>query len=302
MTVAASLDEIVLHHARDGLGLLAGGRLVVANPALRALVGHLDAPAAPFAALRPGGEPVRLELPGRDGTDPVPVLAAVDAATGPDGEPALVLCVRRPTGLLAQAVALAEEDALTGLLNRRGFEARARQLLAAPGRGASSAAVAEVAVALAVRLGWDARRQARLHQAARLHDVGKAAVPVGVLRHPGALDAAQLAQVHQHPAVGAAMVAGALDAEQASWVRDHHEWWDGRGYPGGTRGDALPVGAQLLAVADAFEAMTNERPYAPARTVEAALAEVGAFAGRAFRPDAAELLADALAWLARGDG
>ena len=81
-----------------------------------------------------------------------------------------------------------------------------------------------------------------------------------------------------------------LDAEQASWIRHHHERWDGAGYPGALAGDAIPDGAQLLALADAWDTMTNGRPYRAALTPDNALAEIDHCAGTHLRPDARHAL------------
>jgi HD-GYP domain-containing protein (c-di-GMP phosphodiesterase class II) len=170
---------------------------------------------------------------------------------------------------------------------------------AALGGGRRHAAdVARVAVALAVQLDWPAHRQAELHRAARLHDVGKVALLPDVLQHPDALSAVQLDHIRQHPRIGAEMAAPALDPEPVSWIRHHHERWDGSGYPDALAGDAIPEGAQLLAIGDAFAAMTTDRPYRLAMPADLALAEVERCAGTHFRPDAGTLLRAALSWLA----
>ena len=92
--------------------------------------------------------------------------------------------------------------------------------------------------------------------------------------------------MRQHARIGAGLAAGVLDAEQASWVRHHHERWDGAGYPAGLEGDAIPDGAQLLALADVWDTMTNGRPYRAALTSDNALAEIDHCAGAHLRPDA----------------
>lgn len=111
--------------------------------------------------------------------------------------------------------------------------------------------VALLAVAMAEHLGWSPRAQARLHLAARLHDVGKAVVPGALLDRPGPLSAVEARHVGRHAELGASLAAAVLDGEQAAWVRHHHERWDGGGHPSALAGDAIPAGAQLLALADA---------------------------------------------------
>jgi diguanylate cyclase (GGDEF)-like protein len=157
--------------------------------------------------------------------------------------------------------------------------------------------VAHLAAGLAAQLDWDPQRQARLHQAGRVHDAGKVALPESVLAHSGPLSPTRMRHVRQHAAIGAAMAGGVLTAEQVTWIGQHHERWDGTGYPHGLRGEAIAEGAQLLGLADAFEAMTSRRPYRAAMRLDEALAEVDRCAGAAFRPDAGELVRSALAWL-----
>ena len=117
-------------------------------------------------------------------------------------------------------------------------------------------------VRIACALGLDAKTQHTVEVAALLHDVGKIGVPDAVLRKPGRLTEEEFAAVRQHPLMGAIIVGavpgfeGALDA-----VRHHHERWDGEGYPFGLRGEETPLLARLMAVADAYSAMTTDRPY-----------------------------------------
>src|SRR3954466_14553739 len=112
---------------------------------------------------------------------------------------------------------------------------------------------------------------------------------------PRALEAAH---VRQHPALGAALAAGALDGEQVRWVRHHHERWDGACSPAGPAGDAIPDGARILALADAWDAMTTDRPYRRALPADAALSEIDRLSGAQFMPGAAPLLGEALSWWA----
>jgi diguanylate cyclase (GGDEF)-like protein len=158
--------------------------------------------------------------------------------------------------------------------------------------------VADLSVALAARLDWSPTRQARLHRAARVHDAGKALIATDLLRRPAPLSTLESAHVRQHAALGAALAGGALDAEQVRWVRHHHERWDGAGYPDGPAGEAIPDGARILALADAWDAMTTDRPYRPALPADSALTEVERLSGAQFMPEAGGLLRDALSWWA----
>ena len=118
-----------------------------------------------------------------------------------------------------------------------------------------------------------------------------------VLVRPSALTPSEAAHVRQHPRIGEAMTRGVLEPEQCGSIRHHHERWDGAGYPDALSGDAVPEGAQLLAISDAFDAMTSARPYRAAMSTEEAVAEIDRCAGRQFRPDAGRLLRRALGWL-----
>ncbi|MEW6582377.1 MAG: diguanylate cyclase [Actinomycetota bacterium] len=144
--------------------------------------------------------------------------------------------------------------------------------------------VADIAVAVARELGWDDERCLLLREAGLLHDVGKIGVPDAVLFKPARLTDDELAAVRQHAALGADMVTDILGAEQVAWVRHHHERVDGGGYPAGLAGDAIPLGARILAVAESWDVMTSVRAYAPARTREEARAELASCAGGQFDP------------------
>src|SRR5919201_2321039 len=134
--------------------------------------------------------------------------------------------------------------------------------------------VCELAEAVAVRLGWHGDRLRRLRVGARLHDVGKLAVADELWHKPGRLTDDELAQVRRHPAAGARMLARVQELRFAiPYVLFHHECWDGDGYPSGKAGHAIPLEARILAVADAFDAMTSPRSYRPPLGHDAALAE-----------------------------
>jgi HD-GYP domain-containing protein (c-di-GMP phosphodiesterase class II) len=154
------------------------------------------------------------------------------------------------------------------------------------GHGARVAALAEP---VARRLGWDADRISTLRFGAPLHDIGKVAIRREVLRKPGPLTVAELVEIRAHPTAGASLVLPLRSARQAlPYVLFHHERWDGGGYPSGIRGRSIPLEARLLAVADAFDAMTSQRPYRGALPVDRALVEIGVCAGTQFDPLVAE--------------
>ncbi len=157
-----------------------------------------------------------------------------------------------------------------------------------PGARRHSAKVAEISAALAAAMGWSPRDVARLREAALVLDVGKIGIPDNVLLKPGPLDPHERARVETHAALGAEMVADVLGAEQVSWVRSHHERWDGRGYPDNLGGIMIPSGARLLAVADAYDAMVCERPHRGPLAVDAAWRAVREASGAQFCPDVVE--------------
>jgi putative two-component system response regulator len=145
--------------------------------------------------------------------------------------------------------------------------------------------LASMSVGLATRVGLDADAIESLGYAAALHDIGKIAVPESILRKPGPLTEEEWVEVRRHPAVGAKIVAALrVGPVVGPIIRGHHEHWDGRGYPDGLRREAIPPGARIVAIADAFDAMTSDRPYRPARTVAAAVREIRLGAGRQFDP------------------
>lgn len=142
--------------------------------------------------------------------------------------------------------------------------------------------VADMAVRLAEARDWPTERLTLLREAALVHDVGKIGVPDAILFKPGRLEPDEYEQIKRHAALGAQIASEVLTPEQVTWIRAHHERPDGRGYPDGLRGHAISEGAQLLALADAWDAMTGARSYSSPMTEEAALEECRALAGRQF--------------------
>lgn len=149
-----------------------------------------------------------------------------------------------------------------------------------------AARVMTLAEVVAARLGWDEDQVEVLRIGAALHDIGKLAVPEHILRKPGPLEEAELAEVRLHPEEGARMISLIGTMRSAvPCVLHHHERWDGDGYPAGYAGEEIPPEARVLAVVDAFDAMTSDRPYRRARSAEAAVAELERCAGTQFDPD-----------------
>jgi putative nucleotidyltransferase with HDIG domain len=145
--------------------------------------------------------------------------------------------------------------------------------------------VADYATAIALEMGLPTGRVEQLRQAAFLHDIGKIGIPEQVLHKPEPLTAEEREVVKSHAAMGA----GFLETSQglrrlAPFVKYHHEWWDGGGYPEGLVGEQAPLEARILAVSDAVEAMASDRPYHQAMSLDEIVAELQRGAGSQFDP------------------
>lgn len=155
--------------------------------------------------------------------------------------------------------------------------------------------VAELSRRLALAAGLAAPAAALVAQAARLHDLGKIAIPEAVLRKPGPLTPGEWEVMRGHPLIGARILAP-LDffVEGTSIVRHHHERQDGSGYPDGLASDRVPVGARIVAVADVYDALSSDRPYRPRLPHEAALRRLEREAGRTLDGELITLFMDLL--------
>jgi len=148
-----------------------------------------------------------------------------------------------------------------------------------------SARVSMISEVIARRLGWRSSRLAALRLGGQLHDVGKLNLDGAVLHKPGPLDEREQIEVRRHPLAGARLIRPFAALRPAlPYVLFHHERWDGEGYPSGRSREQIPPGVRVLAVADAFDAMTSKRPYRGALPLDQALAEVRACAGSQFDP------------------
>jgi HD-GYP domain-containing protein (c-di-GMP phosphodiesterase class II) len=138
---------------------------------------------------------------------------------------------------------------------------------------------------LAREMGLTPQEAETLSVAALLHDVGKIGVPDSILRKPGRLTDQEFAAIKHHPLMGAVIV-GAVFGFEATLdaIRHHHERWDGEGYPYGLQGEETPLAARIMAVADAYSAMTTDRPYRKGMRPERALAVLEEGAGTQWDP------------------
>ncbi|HEY7629619.1 MAG TPA: HD domain-containing phosphohydrolase, partial [Thermoleophilaceae bacterium] len=151
--------------------------------------------------------------------------------------------------------------------------------------------VAEFAVRVAARLGLQDEELRTVRYGALLHDIGKIGVRSEVLNKPGALTADEFEEIKQHTVIGAKMLERIpFFAPVRPIVRSAHERWDGHGYPDGLAGEDIPLGARIVCACDAFHAMTSDRPYSKARSVEAAAAEMLRCSGTQFDPRVVEAL------------
>ena len=127
-------------------------------------------------------------------------------------------------------------------------------------------------------------RIAKVRLAGLLHDVGKIGIADAILQNEGHLSKAEYAVLKTHSTLGAAILRAAEEDDEALWILHHHERPDGTGYPDGLSGALIPLESRIMAVADAFEAMTADRPHRRSATVQAALVEIDRHAGSQFDP------------------
>jgi putative nucleotidyltransferase with HDIG domain len=167
-----------------------------------------------------------------------------------------------------------------------------------PSTAAHCTRVTDLATRLAAWMGWEQTSVERLRVGARLHDIGKVMISQRILSKRGPLSPEELAEIRTHPTAGARLIAPIPPAHDAiPFVLYHHERWDGAGYPTCRPGADVPEGARLLAIVDAFDAITSTRPYRRALPTFHALAEIDRCAGTQFDPEIAH--AFLRAWSAR---
>ncbi len=156
-----------------------------------------------------------------------------------------------------------------------------------------SARVSRFAVQIAGRMGLSSKAIRQLQTGAVFHDIGKIGIPDSILQKPGKLTPEERAVIQRHPVIGVDILKN-IDSyrEILDMVRHHHERYDGGGYPDGTRGEELSLEVYILAAADAYDAITSDRPYCSGRSPKVAAEILRAEAGRQFHPEVARVAAD----------
>jgi len=152
-----------------------------------------------------------------------------------------------------------------------------------------STRVTDTVLKIGAAMGLSPEKLDDLHRAALLHDIGKVGVPAAILDKPGALDDEEYALIKKHPAIGARILDPIASYKDIlPMVIQHHERYDGKGYPGGLSGDEIDIGARILAVADTFDAVKSDRPYRKGWPLERAIDLITKEAGHQFDPDVVE--------------
>jgi putative two-component system response regulator len=200
-----------------------------------------------------------------------------------------------PSLTLRAAKAL-EQKQVTGQAGLEAVRALVRAVEAKdPCTSRHSEHVAHYAVALAEMLALGHGETDRIRTASLLHDAGKIGIPDRILTKPGRLDTAEFGRIRRHPAIGAEILENiAMFSQEAVLIRHHHERWDGGGYPDGLAGEDIPLGARIIAIADALDAMLMKRSYKSAFTVEQTVDQLHKGSGSQFDPDLAGV---ALKWV-----
>jgi len=148
--------------------------------------------------------------------------------------------------------------------------------------------VSEICLHIGKALGFSEIEICKLKVIGLLHDIGKIAIEEGILNKPEKLTEQERDEIKRHPEIGYRILSSSYDMlEFAECILAHHERWDGAGYPKGLKGEAIPMVARIIAIADSYDAMTSERPYRKALSEKVVLAEIRNNAGTQFDPEIA---------------
>jgi diguanylate cyclase (GGDEF)-like protein len=270
-----------------------------AGDALLARLGaRLGAATAPHAAAyRMGGDEFCVLAPLADG-NPLATLERGRRALGEVGDgfeiSAAYGCVLVPEEADSAGAALGIADRrmyVEKATARRSADEQSRDVLLKaleehhPDLGAHVQDVGHLAAAVATELGLGGRQLQHVRHAAELHDIGKVAVPRAILDKPGKLDPDEWEFIARHTLIGERILGAAIALRPvATLVRSSHERYDGAGYPDGLSGEEIPLGARIVAVCDAFDAMTSDRPYQRSLKPGEAITELQRCAGTQFDP------------------
>ena len=278
LTIVPALPELMqMVHQREGTSINRPSYLI-------ALVKELSC-AAISHALRWGARDVLANEAGpdevRDAVQRCQIASMHPAGSAPQPQPAAA----RPTPNLflgsqgSSQFSVTEEDAIRMLcMASETHDAHSSNHLMR---------IAYYTAIVAARLGWDAHRTAMVATASRLHDIGKLGVPDAILRKPGKLTQDERSVMEQHTRFGHQILqSSASDVLRtgATIALRHHERWDGQGYPDGVAGDQIPLEAQVVSVADVFDALTTARAYKPAWSIEDTINYIRENNGRMFAP------------------
>lgn len=314
------LNDSLGHHAGDD-ALMAIGRMLEDDRRridVAARIGGEE-----FALILPNtgqheaflvAERLRIRFSGIFGNHPVPLTMSLGVATYPDHADSDDGLFRAADDALYAAKVLGRDRSvlhspeIEGILaaGRRGAQNRDEAQLATvlnlaealdmrdTGTARHSQTVGRYCELMARQLGLPGARVDRIRTAGVLHDIGKIGVADSILRKPGALTDTEYDAMKKHPEIGAKILGGSGLDDVREWILAHHERPDGRGYPFALEGTEIPLEARILAVGDAYEAMTSDRVYRKAIGAEAARAELRRCAGRQFDGEVVEAFLTAL--------
>ncbi len=145
--------------------------------------------------------------------------------------------------------------------------------------------VARFSTAICEELGMNRKEVRQVELAATLHDIGKIGTPEKILQKPGRLTSKEMERIHEHPEKGAHILANIIEFRDViKWIRHHHEWYDGQGYPDHIAADEIPLQARIITIADTFDAMTSDRPYRKGMPADEAIRIMEESAGSQFDP------------------